>query len=483
MQFCNIPHYKTAFLHFTHWVRKIIFIYSKKNAGKQLHNIKSSFIILLSRQKKGTSYMLNVNDVFGKMNFNGGNLSSDGGAILTLQFLMNTGVEKDIEGMRFDDARRNPEYKNSDIVMQLTAKRLLGYFGQADQEVIGADPLLSKIMGPCCSQPTLSRFYRRACQNGNNTLKEAVTKMACGYVARSIDSPIIDADSTKLETFGMQEGSAWIPHYACEGMHPLMINEFKSRLLLSASLRTGSAYSSNGIIGELQTVMAYLGDKPGTRFRGDSAFYNKDLMEWLEGRLIQYYIRAKITGRLRNAIMGDILDKGVNYLSHDYRDPYYGEIQYAVSGSSKPRRVCYKLYCIHEDGRMSMLPEVYPVMTSCMGKSTKEVLDFYEERGSSENFTKELKNDFCARRVSHRRFEENELDFLVSSLAYNVFHLFQLTVLKGEDKSITMCTFRQKYQKVAVKVVSHARGYTLSYSSAYRHKALFTEYCQAVLRC
>ena len=75
-------------------------------------------------------------------------------------------------------------------------------------------------------------------------------------------------------------------------------------------------------------------------------------------------------------------------------------------------------------------------------------MDFYEARGASENFTKELKQDFNAAILSHKKFIKNEMEFLISSYAYNLFHMFQWEVLEESDKIITMETYRRKYQKL-----------------------------------
>lgn len=61
-------------------------------------------------------------------------------------------------------------------------------------------------------------------------------------------------------------------------------------------------------------------------------------------------------------------------------------------------------------------------------------MNFYEQRGASENFTKELKNDFNGGRVSHKDFVKNEMEFLISSISYNIFHVFQNEILENEDK-------------------------------------------------
>ena len=91
--------------------------------------------------------------------------------------------------------------------------------------------------------------------------------MACDHVNRNVDTPIIDADSTLTETYGSQEASSFIHHYAEVGYHPLVINEFNSKVLLSSRLRAGSSYSSNGIIEELQTIFPYLYNRGNIHFR------------------------------------------------------------------------------------------------------------------------------------------------------------------------------------------------------------------------
>lgn len=49
---------------------------------------------------------------------------------------------------------------------------------------------------------------------------------------------------------------------------------------------------------------------------------------------------------------------------------------------------------------------IYCIITNDMNKSYEEICDFYEERGNSENFTKELKDDFNGNNVGHHDFEK-----------------------------------------------------------------------------
>ena len=112
---------------------------------------------------------------------------------------------------------------------------------------------------------------------------------------------------------------------------------------------------------------------------------------------------------------------------------------------------------------LQLVPMVYCIITNDFEKSPKEAMDFYEARGNSENFTKEM-------------------DLLISSLDYNLYHVFQQTILEEKDQTIRMNTYRLKYQKIAVKVIQHARQVTLSFSSAYKNKTQFTQYWNKVLQ-
>lgn len=424
--------------------------------------------------------MIQTNSLFDKINFNGGNLSSDGGSILLSQFLEKINLKKLLDSISFVDLRHLPVYSNTNILFQQIIKCLLGYNDQSDQKILINDPLLS-LKSLICSQATVSRFYDRVSLNTTNEFKKIITQLAYDFVNTNIDDPILDADSTMVTTCGNQEASAYIHHYQKNGYHPLVINEYHSKLLLSSLLRTGSAYSSNGIIEELEQIFTQLNNTGNIRFRGDSAFYRRDLFKYLENNQVTYYIRVKnFKKNIRESVMAMVINQ-VDWNDFDYTEPYYGEYTIQIN-KTKKRRIVYKAFRLEKGGMLQLVPMVYCIITNDFEKSPKEAMDFYEARGNSENFTKELKDDFNGGNPSHKEFVKNEMDFLISSLAYNLYHVFQQTILEEKDQTIRMNTYRLKYQKIAVKVIQHARQVTLSFSSAYKNKTQFTQYWNKVLQ-
>lgn len=166
----------------------------------------------------------------------------------------------------------------------------------------------------------------------------------------------------------------------------------------------------------------------------------------------------------------------VDWNRFNHSNPYYGELK-----QDDGRRIIYKAFYTMENGMKSLIPVVYCIITNDFETSPEEAMKFYEARGNSENFTKELKDDFDAGTLSHKEFEKNEMEFLISSLSYNLYHIFQNQILEKQDQKIRMNTYRLKYQKIAVKVVQHARQIILSYSSVYKYQRQFLNYWNKVL--
>lgn len=409
-------------------------------------------------------------------NFSGGNITSDSGALLFARFIDSLSLRDAFRSLPFDDARKNPVHSYSDILLGQIFKFMLGYFRQADQSVLRLDPFL---LSAAPSQPTVSRFFSCASASLNAALHQLLHINALSYLNRQEHDLIFDADSTLIETTGRQEASAYIPHYSSVGYHPLVINEYHSKLLVASLLRCGNSYSANGIIEQLRSVFSglQLSSSRTIFFRGDSAFYDSKLMNYLEQQpfRVRYMIRCRHFGKLIKECMDDMEAKGIDFQQYTKHEPYIGELFYSLQ-NDEPRRVVYKAYrSIDQDGQISLFPEIYAVMTNCLEWSACHILRFYEQRGNSENFTKELKDDFGAGTLSHPKFLSNELEFLLKAWAYNIYHLFlnQKAKYMPGIARMRMNTFRKEFVRIGGKVICHARQITLCISSAYARKKEF----------
>ena len=373
--------------------------------------------------------------------------------------------------------------------MQMLISFLMGYFTQSESKHLRNDPLINDDHF-IASQPTLSKMFKRMTRLTTNALSEINKKISCDYINKRLDDIILDIDSTLIELYGHQEASAFIHHYNATGYHPLIINEGHTGLALFALLRTGSAYSANGAIEAFQEVFGNLKREEKTiHMRGDSAFYNSQLMKYLDENEIEFFIRAKNFKKLTEAVYAFVQKTSMDHI-HDYspNNPLYGEIRYtpnAVTHDKEYRLVfkCYPVSSKDEDNQLIDEPElgIYCVITNCTSKTPKEVMNFYEARGAIENCNKEIKNDFGAGTLSHKLFLENEFEFLLKAYAYNLYQIFRMEILEDRDYKMMMSTYRNRYQKIAVKIITHGRKKQLNYSSAYPHQTRYFHYIKKIL--
>ena len=104
------------------------------------------------------------------ISFNGGDLSSDTGAILPLDFINSNSLLQPYADLPFLDERQSCKGKNSNfsLMSQQVFKYLLGYSSQADQKVLAKDPVLCQYFQGISSQSSVSRLFSRVCEDTNN---------------------------------------------------------------------------------------------------------------------------------------------------------------------------------------------------------------------------------------------------------------------------------------------------------------------------
>ena len=98
-----------------------------------------------------------------KINFNGGDLSSDSGMLLIHEFAQKLGLEQLLEqdfSTNDDKIRKHTDSKNA---IQKIYQLIAGYFQDDDADELTSDPVFTTILdkSSLASQPTMSRFINR----------------------------------------------------------------------------------------------------------------------------------------------------------------------------------------------------------------------------------------------------------------------------------------------------------------------------------
>ena len=413
-----------------------------------------------------------------KINFDGGDLSSDAGLLLIKEFVSKPGIDN-LLGKVFktnDSAlfRYHTDQKN---LLQMIYMIIAGYFEDDTSDELTNDPVFKSVLekDTLASQPTVSRFFNRMDEDTLNQL------LMIGRILRKrvyrIQMPqavILDLDSTLLDAYGKQEGRAFNFHYQSNGYHPLVCYNGMTGDLVKIQLRDETEYSSTGVVDFLQPILdEYLNDYPAIRIllRGDSGFATPDLYKQCEENGTSYVIRLKENGILRKkaSYLVDELDEITKNNKVDYAVAY-GEFMYRASSWPYERRVVCKV-----EKPENQMVYMYTFVVANMDSSPEYLIKFYCKRGLMENFIKESKSGFDFASVSSHTRMVNANRLQVHALAYNIFNWFRRLVLSVNMRKQRIDTVRLKLLKIAAKVV-HSAGYiTFKLCSSCPYKNEFYE--------
>lgn len=274
-----------------------------------------------------------------KLNFGGGDLSSDAGLLLIKEFACKLGfvniLKKEI---KTNDSASFRFHKDDENLWQIIYQILGAYFEDDCADELTNDPILTAVLAKnaLASQPTLSRFFNRLDDTTLNQFYDLMRRFR--KVVYSIKKPemiLLALDSTLLNTYGHQEGEDFNFHYQDHRYHPLVCYDGITGDLLKIQLRNRTDYSSTGVRDFLQPLPNEFGnDYPNIPLllRGDSGFTKPELYHQRETNGVSYAIRLKENGNLRK--LASHIDEQLAEITKDDMVSYavyYGEFQYQAA--------------------------------------------------------------------------------------------------------------------------------------------------------
>ena len=413
-----------------------------------------------------------------KINFNGGDLSSDGGLLLIKEFAARVGLIKLVKQVfKTNDHTECRIHKDPDNLMQIVYQIIAAYFEDDCADELTDDPILTSILdkNKLASQPTLSRFWNRMDADTLTQLDTIQEKMReIIYSIREPEHMLFDLDSTLLNTYGTQEGEGFNFHYQAHGYHPLLCYDGLTGDLLKAELRDGTQYCSK----DADQFMIPLMQEYRTKYpsmplylRGDSGFASPDLYNACEENDCKYAIRLKQNQTLVKyaADVDEALYRATRKNQIDYAVEY-GEFEYQAGSWPYPRRVVFKI-----EKPYGQMVHLYTFIVTTMESEPYQVIRFYCGRGKMENFIKEGKSGFDFSSVSSHSRVVNANRLQVHALAYNLFNWFRRLALSVSMRKQRIDTVRLKLLKIAAKAVHSARYIVFKLCSSCPYKKEFYE--------
>jgi hypothetical protein len=289
---------------------------------------------------------------------------------------------------RLADARtgKNGRHTLAGMLRQSIFGRLAGYEDVNDAERLRYDPAIRWIVGGKATEgrgaspSQMGRFETNWLARSENLA--ALTDLSGLWIDRATkyrprERVVLDMDSSVSPTHGEQENSVWNGHFGCTCYHPLFVFNQHGDLERCA-LRPGNVHSADGWEAVLKPVVTrYQQYAKRIAFRGDAAFAQPDMYEYLESAGIEYAIRLP-ANQILQARIADLLKRPVGRPPH-YAQRIYRSFRYRARSWSHPRRVVAKV----EWHPGELFPRVGFIITN-LAISGKHVVAFYNQRGTAE---------------------------------------------------------------------------------------------------
>ncbi len=419
------------------------------------------------------------------LQFRGSTITSDAG-LLAYRELDDTLDLTDTGADRLADARtgKNGRHRLVGMLRQSVFGRLARYEDVNDAERLCRDPAMRWVVGNraitgfAASASQMGRFETKWLSRPENLA--ALVDLPGQWIDRVNQRRppkriVLDMDSSVSPTYGEQEGSAYNGHFACTCYHPLFVfNQLGD--VERCALRPGNVHSADGWRAVLEPVVArYRGTVKRLYFRGDAAFANPEMYEFLEAEGIGYTIRLPANRVLQDRI-GYLLKRPVGRPPHEVRR-YYASFTYRAQSWSKPRRVVAKV----EWHPGELYPRVGFIITN-LARPAERVVAFYNQRGTAEQWIKEGKGAIKWTRLSCRTFAANAVRLQLHVLAYNLGNFMRTLAMPETAQPWSLTSLREKLIKIGAKVVSHGRYVTFQLAEVAVPRGMFADILSLIAR-
>lgn len=425
--------------------------------------------------------------------FDGGPISSDGGALLLRQTDRRLNLLARLAKCFLDS--RNPDLVEHSVLEMLSQRvygLALGYEDLNDHEQLRKDPVFGVLAGredldaPLAGKSTLNRMELGAGANDRykkiTFWKEALDELLVQVFLESHPTApaeiVLDVDTTDLPLHGHQEGRFFHGYYDEYCYLPLYI--FCGEHVLCARLRESNHDAAFGCLAEIQRIVAQIRAAwPEVKIilRGDSGFCRNELMSWCENHGVDFVFGLARNQRLRKIIGAQMYEATQQWNQTCKPARVFAEFDYQTrktkqSGWDRKRRVVAKAE--HIDGKEN--PRFVVTSLSSVGWSGKALYEeLYCARGDMENRIKEQFSLF-ADRVSTETMRANQMRLYLSTMAYVlVSGLRRLGLQATELAQAQVSTIRTKLLKIGAQIRVTVRKVWVSMASSYPWQGLYQQ--------
>lgn len=425
--------------------------------------------------------LLNVQNKSVELDFSGGLLTSDAGALLLREVEEQIGLIKTmVEAVHDHRDARYVKHTLTDLLTQRIAQIACGYEDANDCNDLRNDPVFKMLAGrfpelgeALASQPTMSRFENSISRTTLYRLAKAFVDTFVASYEKAPEMIVVDFDDTNNNVHGGQQLSFFNGYYGEKCFMPLHVYEGLSGKLVTTILKPGKRSNGKQMLAIVKRLITYLRAKwPKTRivFRGDSHFTYPEVMDWIDTQENVMFVTG-LTGnvRLREAVKTLVEHEKQLFESYGRKTTRFHSFYYQAGSWSTPRRVIAKIE-VSEKG--TNIRFVVTDMEHVRARALYRVI--YCARGEDELYIKDHKRYLKSDRSSCQKFAANQFRLFLHSAAYVFLHTLKTNILKyTQFSNATMETIQLRFLKIGARVRELKTKVKVELSSAYPLKDIF----------
>lgn len=404
--------------------------------------------------------------------FDGGNVTSHGGALLLRQVDQHLGLLKGAATC-FEDTRRKRSRAHSveEMLRQRVFALAAGEEDLNDHDELRNDLIMQTAVGrdsALASGPTLCRFENKADRNSALGLHKLLLEQFIHSHKEAPTELVLDFDATDNPVHGLQEGRFFHGYYDRYCFLPLYV--FCGDQILVAYLRPSSVGAHThawAILSLLVKALRAAWPDVNIVFRGDSGFCRWKMLRWMEKNNVEYCVGIARNKVLERKAAPWNEQAKVLHAQSGSKHQVIGEFAYKAGSWDHERRIILRA----EHGEQGRNPRF--IVTNRCGEAEHIYRNEYCARGEMENRIKEQMQLFSHRSSAHRWWA-NQLRLLLSALAYHLLERMRSLALQGTRLAQAECrTLRNKLIKIGAVITRNTRRIRVHLSSTCTSQDLF----------
>lgn len=410
-----------------------------------------------------------------QVSFTAESLTHFGGLFLLQRFIQRLGL-RSMLAHRVRFPQRNHRYAISQSLLAWLYPIILGLGRIETSRLLRHNGVFQYLTGlPTYPDPqTLRRFLMRFGEAGLDPFLRLHDELQLKLLG-PISSLNLDFDTTVLTVFGQQENAEVGYNPKKRGRRsyvPLLCFEGQTGDVWEASYHPGNTHPSAIFRPLFERAFAKVPEGiREIRVRADSAFFDHEIIEFLEGKKAFYAIVARLTQPLKERALGARYHR----VSGSVFAAYF---EYHPQRWPGARRFIAIRRPVKEEP--SYQPTLwrrgdytYQLIVTNLGLTPLNLWRFYNERARAELVIRELKEAYAMGKIPSHSWEANVAYFHLAVFAYNLLSWFKRLCVPPEWERLTLQTLRQRLLLIPAELVRPQGRPVLKMPASYPHKDLF----------